>query len=218
MAVARLVGVTAACLGLALAGCSHRKPGACTVTCADDSRCPEGTSCAGDGFCHAADESGLCEALLDPPDGGPSTGDDGGADPDAADPVPDADPCDGLPDRASGFDSQDHFIPDDNLAGIDLTLSLDADCVTVETVEVYVEIIHEYRGDVEIRLTSPGGDRALLLASSNDSTQNIFATFDVPIAEGEVASGDWVLNVRDVVADLVGTVDYWSIGINRAAP
>ena len=218
MAVGRLVGpMLAASLGLLLVGCSHRNPGACTVTCADDSLCPEGTTCGGDGFCHAADQGSLCEAIVDPLDGAPS-GDDGGDHSDASDPVPDADPCEGVPNRDGDYDTQDRFIPDDNLAGINLTLSLDRECVTVETVEVYVEIIHEYRGDVEIRLTSPAGDTALLLDSSNDSTQNIFATFDVPIAEGESAAGEWVLNVRDVVADLVGTVDYWSIGINRAAP
>lgn len=216
MAVARLVGATLAA-SLVLVGCSHRKPGACTVTCADDTLCPDGTSCAGDGYCHAADDGSLCQAISDQPDGAPSD-DGGGGDSDATDLVADADPCDGAPDRDGDYDTQDRFIPDDNVAGINLTLSLDRECVTVETVEVYVEIIHEYRGDVEIRLTSPAGDTALLLSASNDSTQNIFATFDVPIAEGESGAGNWVLNVRDVVADLVGTVDYWSIGINRMAP
>ena len=217
--VGRLVGATLAA-SLVLVGCSHRKPGACTVTCANDSLCPAGTTCGGDGYCHAADDGTLCQGIFEQPDGAPPGDHDGGADPDpdAGDPGADADPCEGAPNRAGDFDVTDYFIPDDDLFGIDLTLSLDRECVTVETVEVYVEIFHEYRGDLEIRLTSPGGDTALLWESSNDSTQNLFRTFDVPIAEGESAAGDWELNVRDVVADLFGTVDYWSIGINRSAP
>ncbi|HEU5061497.1 MAG TPA: proprotein convertase P-domain-containing protein [Kofleriaceae bacterium] len=221
--IARPLAVAAVGLVVAGAGCSHRKPGACTVTCADDSLCPEGSGCGSDGFCHLAGDVTPCSSIIDPADGGPRP-DGGGSVDDAApgrpdaEPPPDADPCAGVPNRAAASDVQDHFIPDGDLQGIDLTLSIDRDCVTVETVEVWVEILHEYRGDVELVLTSPGGESRLLLASSDDSRENIFASFETAAFAGQAASGDWVLNVSDVLADFYGWVDYWSIGINRAAP
>ncbi len=221
--IGRVLGAAVVSLAVLATGCSHRKPGACTVTCADDSLCPDGTSCASDGYCHADGEGALCQIIGNQPDAG--WGSDGGgplddADPGRADaaPDPDADPCAGVPNRAADSDRRNVAIPDGVPSGIDLVLSFDTDCVTVETVQVWVEIIHEYRGDVEIALTSPGGDTRLLLASSNDSAQNIFAEFNVASFAGESADGDWVLNVSDVLAEYIGTVQYWSIGINRAAP
>ncbi len=219
----RLLAAAVVSLALAIAGCSHRKPGACTVTCADDSLCPHGTSCASDGYCHAGDDGALCLGTGDRPDAG-WRADGGGPVADAdpgrvdAEPGPDADPCAGVPNRVADSDARNHPIPDGDPSGIDLTFSFDTDCVTVETVQVWVEIVHSYRGDVEIRLTSPGGDSRLLMASSDDSADNIFAEFNIATFAGESAEGDWVLNVRDVLAQFTGTVDYWSIGINRAAP
>lgn len=215
----RLVGAAAASLALVIAGCGHRKPGACTVTCADDSLCPESTSCGSDGYCHAAGDGQVCSSIFDRPDGG---GGDGLADADPgsgdAEPPLDADPCAGVPNRAAEFDDNLYLIPDGDTAGIDLTLSIGNDCVRVNTVQVYVQIQHTYRGDVEIWLTSPGGDIELVLPSSNDSGDDINREFDVDVAVGESAAGDWVLNVSDVLAEYTGLVAYWSIGINRAAP
>jgi hypothetical protein len=221
--IGRVLGGALVSLAIAAAGCSHRKPGACTVTCADDSLCPDGTSCASDGYCHADGEGAICQAIGDQPDagwgtdGGGPLGDAGPGDPDA-EPDPDADPCAGEPNRAADYDTRNVVIPDGVPAGIDRVLSFDTDCVTVETVQVWVEIVHQYRGDVEIALTSPGGETRLLLASSDDPNQDIFAEFNVASFAGESARGDWVLNVSDVLAEYVGTLQYWSIGINRAAP
>lgn len=221
--IGRVLGAAVASLALFTAGCSHRKPGACSVTCADGDLCPDGTSCGADGYCHAAADVAPCSSIVDPPDAG-RIADGGGPLDDAApgrpdaDPAPDADPCAGVPNRAADSDASNYLIPDGDLEGIDLTLSFDKDCVTVETVQVWVEIFHTYRGDVELYLTSPSGDSRLLLASSDDSNDDIFAEFNINSFAGESASGDWVLTVVDVLAEFTGTVDYWSIGINRPAP
>ena len=222
--IGRLLGAAVASLALIVAGCSHRKPGACSVTCADDSLCPDGTGCGSDGYCHAAGDNAPCSSILDRPDAGRPA--DGGvtladADPGRpdAEPASDADPCAGMPNRIADADPRNYPIPDgDPFFGIDLTLTFDTDCVTVETVQVWVEIIHPYRGDVEIVLTSPGGDTRLLMDDSDDSADNIFAEFNLTSFAGESADGDWVLTVKDVLSDFTGTVDYWSIGINRPAP
>lgn len=202
------VGAAVAAMLLVAAGCSHRKPGACTVSCAEDSLCPEDSTCGSDGYCHAADDRSVCLPGQDLPDAAPpADGGDG-----------DADPCEGVANELSDVDRRDVFIPDDDPGGVDRTLTFSGGCVTVTSIEVRVEITHQYRGDVEIRLTSPSGDTALLLDSSDDATPDIFETFEVDLAAGDSADGDWVLNVRDVVADLVGTLQYWSIGINMPAP
>ena len=50
-------------------------------------------------------------------------------------------------------------------------------------------------------------------------TPDVFATFDAAtLAAGESAQGDWVLNVSDVFDTDIGTLQFWSIGINMPAP
>ena len=207
MAVSPLVGATA--LALMLVGCAHRQPDECSVTCGVDDLCPEGSTCGGDGYCHAADERVDCTTGLDLPDAAPAT-DDAALD--------DAGSCVDEPDQIADSDPIEVPIPDDDPIGIDRTISFDTSCITVQSIQVRVEIVHPFRGDVEIRLTSPAGDTELLLASSDDSTPDIFSTFDAELAAGGSADGDWVLKVSDVVANDVGTLQFWSIGINRPAP
>ena len=206
----RLVGAALAILALLAAGCSHRKPGACTVSCAADSTCPEDSTCGSDGYCHAADDSSVCLPGEDLPDAAPLADGGGGQD---------GDPCEGVESEISDAQRRDVPIPDDDPAGIERTITFTGGCVQVTTVEVRVEIIHQYRGDVEIVLTAPSGDSVILKESdSQDALPDIFETFEVALAVGESADGDWVLTVSDVIADLFGTLQYWSIGINTPAP
>jgi len=205
MAYGPLVGAAAASL-LVLAGCGHRTPGACSVTCGTSQLCPEGLTCAGDGFCHGDEDPADCTGWADAAPG---------VDADQAD---DGDPCAGVADDVSDSDSADVAIPDGDTVGIDRTITFDATCVTVHSVQIRVEIAHPYRGDVELRLTSPAGDTDVLLKSSDDPTPDISATFDSIVADGDSADGDWVLNVRDIFQTDAGILEYWSIGINRDAP
>ncbi len=211
MSVGRLVGAAAASLGLILAvGCSHRLPGECVVACGADSTCPEDTACRADGYCHADDDTAICEEGQDLPDAAP---------PDDAGDTGDAAACDGVPDQVADADPRDIAIPDGDPVGVDRTISLDAACVTVQSIQVRVEIVHEFGGDVEIELTSPAGDTEVLRKSSDDPTPDVFATFDVDaLAAGESARGEWVLNVSDVFSTDVGVLQFWSIGINMPAP
>lgn len=207
MAYGPLVAAATASLTLALAGCGHRAPGACSVTCDLSQLCPQGFTCAADGYCHGSQDPADCTGWAD---GAPAV--------DGSDPGDDSDPCEGVADAIADSDSTDVNIPDGDTVGIDRTLSFDAACVTVRSIQVRVEIAHPYRGDVELRLTSPAGSTDVLLKSSDDSLPDISATFESAVAEGESADGDWVLNVRDVFQTDAGTLEYWSIGINQDAP
>ena len=210
MAVGRLFGVAASLVPmLVLVGCSHRKPDACAVACGAGELCPEDSTCRGDGYCHAADDDSICRPGQDLPDAGPDAD---------AEPGGDGDACDGAPDEIADSDSRDVAIPDGDLVGINRTMAFDTSCVTVESVELKVEIAHPYRGDVELELTAPSGDSELVLMSSDDSNPDIVATFDSTVGAGTSAQGEWVLNVSDVFETDVGMLEYWSLGINMPAP
>ncbi len=102
--------------------------------------------------------------------------------------------------------------------GIDSIILADAPCVVVSTVEVSVDITHTFRGDVSIILTAPSNELVVLLPPSNDPGDDIHEIFTADIATGANASGEWILTVIDDLAQDSGTLDRWSIGINRAAP
>ncbi len=208
MAIGPLVGAAAASLVLVLAGgCGHRTAGACSVTCGTSQICPEGLTCSADGYCHGDEDPADCTGWADA-----APGADGSPDQD------DGDPCEAVQDSIADSDTTDVAIPDGDMVGVDRTISFDASCVTVHSVQVYVEIAHPFRGDIEIRLSSPARDTDVLLKSSDDPNPDITASFDSIIADGESADGDWVLNVRDVFETDAGTLVYWSIGINQDAP
>lgn len=210
MAVGRLFGVAASLVPiLVLVGCSHRKPDACSIACGADELCPEGNTCGGDGYCHAADDTSICTPGQDLPDAGPDAD---------AEPGDDGDSCGGEPDEIADSDSRDVAIPDDDTLGVDRSIEFATGCVTVQSIELRVEIVHPYRGDIELELTAPSGESELLLMSSADSSPDVFATFDASLATGESAEGEWVLNVSDVGPQDLGTLQYWSLGINMPAP
>jgi hypothetical protein len=203
----------------ALAGCSAGDPEACTVTCSDLGQCPSGTTCGTDGYCYEPDQDpGSCSA--GPPDAAPEPDgpiDQPDADPDDPDADTRIDACAG-PDSFSGTNEESVAIPDADPLGINSAIESDAICGVVETVQIHVEITHPFRGDLRIELIAPTGDIARVLTESNDPANDVFETFDVVIAGGESASGEWVLNVSDRTGSDLGTLERWTLGINEPAP
>jgi hypothetical protein len=221
IALALAIGVAA------LGGCSAGNPRSCTVSCSSDGACPDGTSCGGDGYCYGQDEVvGSCA------NGGTADGSTAGPDAstlsDAAQSEPDAavDRPDGSvdPDACTGAETFADavlgpiVIPDDDVVGVSSAIVADVPCAAVRSVQVRVDITHPFSGDLSVFLTSPRGELVVLLGPSNDPTPDVHEIFDVDIAAGEEASGEWVLTVIDDVPPDAGTLDGWSIGINRAAP
>jgi len=186
-------------------------------------------SCGSDGYCYGADQTqGSCGSQADATAGGPDgplggdpdgsnidRPDGGGGRPDADVSGPDA--CSG-PTAFADFNAEVIAIPDNDLLGITSDIVADASCVAVETVQVNIDITHTFRGDLSIALISPGGGVAPVLDPSSDGANDIHEAFDVVIATGENASGTWTLSVADTAAGDIGTLDRWSIGINRPAP
>ncbi|GAB4190067.1 MAG: hypothetical protein Tsb002_17720 [Wenzhouxiangellaceae bacterium] len=77
--------------------------------------------------------------------------------------------------------------------------------------QVGVNIIHTYRGDLVIDLVAPDGT-AYRLKNSNgsDGADNVITTYTVN-ASSEVASGTWRLRVEDVFNGDTGFIDSWSL-------
>jgi Proprotein convertase P-domain len=200
-------------VGVAVLGaCDAGNPSACSVLCSSQGACPDGTSCGEDGYCHASDEEpGSCVA--GEPDGG-ATEIDAGSEP------PDADRRDACAGEESfaGENTDVIAIPDAVLSGITSTIAAELSCGAVRTVQIYVDITHTFRGDISMTLTSPAGETVIVREMSGGSEDDIHELFEVDIAAGESGTGDWTLNVVDNLTADVGTLDRWTLGINRPAP
>jgi subtilisin-like proprotein convertase family protein len=76
--------------------------------------------------------------------------------------------------------------------------------------QVAVDIKHTYRGDLQIDLVAPDGTAYRLKNTSNDSADNLLATYTVN-ASAEVANGTWQLRVRDLFSADTGYLDSWRL-------
>ncbi|MGX1546632.1 M4 family metallopeptidase, partial [Streptomyces adustus] len=75
--------------------------------------------------------------------------------------------------------------------------------------QVTVDIVHTWRGDLVIDLVAPDGSTYRLKNfSSSDSADNVNATYTVD-ASSEVANGTWKLKVQDQAAQDTGYINSW---------
>ncbi|MGW3664984.1 M4 family metallopeptidase [Streptomyces sp. NPDC005141] len=78
------------------------------------------------------------------------------------------------------------------------------------TTEVYVNIVHTYRGDLTVDLVGPDGTAYSLLNRSGGSADNVDQTFTVD-ASAQPVDGTWKLRVRDLASIDVGYIQQWRI-------
>ncbi|NKQ24679.1 M4 family metallopeptidase [Streptomyces galbus] len=77
--------------------------------------------------------------------------------------------------------------------------------------QVGVDIVHTWRGDLVVDLVAPDGTAYRLKSfSSSDSADNVQATYTVD-ASSEVANGTWALRVQDQAAQDTGYINGWSL-------
>jgi subtilisin-like proprotein convertase family protein len=109
-------------------------------------------------------------------------------------------------------------IPDKDPAGITSTMAIGANG-EVAALTVFVDIVHEFVGDLQITLTSPAGSAVTLLSPSTDPGQNLtrsFAPADTLALSGllgQQAHGNWSLGIADLVRLSVGRLRKWSMDI-----
>ncbi|MEU9667469.1 M4 family metallopeptidase [Streptomyces bobili] len=76
--------------------------------------------------------------------------------------------------------------------------------------EVYVDIVHTYRGDLTVDLVGPDGTAYSLLNRSGGGADNVDQTFVVD-ASAQPVDGTWKLRVRDLASIDVGYIKRWQL-------
>jgi len=104
-------------------------------------------------------------------------------------------------------------IPDNNPSGI--TSLIDVNATTdykLEHVEVVLNATHEYRGQLEITLTSPSGTQSLLAEPHTDTGENYASwTFTTVQNWEESIQGKWQLSVVDTQGGHTGKLISWEL-------
>ena len=91
----------------------------------------------------------------------------------------------------------------------------------ISSVDVYVDLLHTYIGDVHVSLRSPAGTPVALHSRSGGSADNILGWYDDSVfpaeplsrLRGEHAAGTWTLRVEDGVPTNTGSLRNWSVKV-----
>jgi Zn-dependent metalloprotease len=99
----------------------------------------------------------------------------------------------------------------DNAAAVESPITVTGrDGNASATTQVYVKIVHTYRGDLTVDLVGPDGTVYSLLNRSGGSADDVDQTFTVD-ASAQPVSGTWKLRVQDHAAIDVGYIDQWQL-------
>lgn len=105
----------------------------------------------------------------------------------------------------SGAQSVNAAIPDNNAAGVVRTWTVN-DSLVVESVELILNVDHNYVGDLEITLTSPDGTESLLAKKRVDSQDDLVDyVFTTHRSWGEDSAGVWTIKLADRGSGTTGT-------------
>ncbi|GMV30856.1 MAG: hypothetical protein AMXMBFR59_29810 [Rhodanobacteraceae bacterium] len=104
----------------------------------------------------------------------------------------------------------DYAIPDSSSVSSPISVSGQSGNGSTTT-QVAVNIVHTYRGDLQIDLIAPNGTSTRLKSgSSSDGADNVIATYSVN-ASGSPRNGTWQLKVTDLYSGDTGYINQWSI-------
>ena len=85
----------------------------------------------------------------------------------------------------------------------------------VGNVGASVNISHQWRGELELKLYSPSGKSVTLWTGEElDSGTQLSSSFSLPNFDGEYATGNWRLQIEDRVEGDGGTLNNWSLAFN----
>lgn len=106
-------------------------------------------------------------------------------------------------------------IPDYPAPGVSSTITVPA-IANVVSITVSLNIQHTYRGDLQVKLTSPGGTVFMLSDRAGGSADNIVITDQaLTLPSGGAVQGGWTLSIVDLVRSDVGQLLSWSLTIGR---
>jgi subtilisin-like proprotein convertase family protein len=117
-------------------------------------------------------------------------------------------------DTLSGHISVDE-IPDNTPAGIERSLMVNQ-AGQVSDIEVSLDIIHSYIGDLSVTLPAPNGATAVLHQRAGGSRDNIVTSFNTSTTPGlqalrGPALGAWKLRIADLEAADEGKLNRWGL-------
>ena len=111
------------------------------------------------------------------------------------------------------LDVDDRQIPDNSAPGISETTQV-SESIKIEHVEVIVDIDHNYRGDLEIILTSPSGTQSILSEKHEDSGNDWNNWMFTSVHHWDEDSfGEWTLSIEDQGNGDTGTLFDWELNI-----
>jgi len=102
-------------------------------------------------------------------------------------------------------------IPDNTGVAVEETVNITQDLL-LESVEVFVDISHDARGDLDVKLISPSGYISTLAKEHSDQN-NDYANwvFSSTHFWDEGSRGTWTLKVEDTYGGTTGTLDSWEL-------
>ncbi|MBC8438006.1 MAG: proprotein convertase P-domain-containing protein, partial [Euryarchaeota archaeon] len=111
----------------------------------------------------------------------------------------------------SGVQTTNLVITDGPSSPVTDTLQITTD-LQLESVDVIVNIDHNNRGDLEIKLISPSGTESVLTTEHSDSGYDYYYwQFSSVHFWDEPSVGNWTLSVDDRSSGTTGTLDNWEL-------
>jgi len=113
-------------------------------------------------------------------------------------------------------------IPDNNATGVSDAIAIAlGGGETVSGVEVFVDVVHTWQGDLIVDLISPLGTTVRLHNRTGSSADNIYGWYpddltpdgDLGLFAGEDLDGDWTLFISDNAGADTGTLQEWCLRI-----
>ncbi|MCP2731758.1 S8 family serine peptidase [Limnofasciculus baicalensis] len=122
--------------------------------------------------------------------------------------------------KISAFEEFDNpiLIPDNDENGITRKFTISED-ITVESAEVLFDAKHDFRGDLEVILTSPDGTESVLASHNGIKGKDFDKWVFTSVRNwGESAVGEWKLSVKDWQSGDVGSLSEWGLNIYGSKP
>ncbi|MCP4092318.1 MAG: S8 family serine peptidase [Planctomycetes bacterium] len=113
----------------------------------------------------------------------------------------------------SGQVNVNQSIPDNNNTGLSRVVNIPAD-ITIESIELKMNVDHNYVGDLYIRVIAPSGTGSVLTHVRNDGTDdynNFIFTSLRPF--GESSMGDWTVEISDRASGTTGTWENFTLTV-----
>ncbi len=105
-------------------------------------------------------------------------------------------------------------IPDNDEVGIEDVIVVGLD-QPIAQLKVTVDIEHSWKGDLDVILTGPNGEIAIIAEADGEAGKGIQDTFFVEEFNGAQAAGEWTLSVSDGTRRDEGQLNGWSLEITH---